>query len=544
MITHHCYCYMNPNVVKCAIPIGDYEWFPLKLIGDKYFMVAVKPTFKGYFALEGNDWVNSRLKQFLNQKFMAFLENSDVDTSAIHGMSILTQGQYNMYVHDRLPSCGEYLLQTPAPNRENYILAVQPDGTLKPVAITAQKNIRPCFFIEAEYLEEISEGKIITVEQFYANQQTENAEPSVTDAALAAKAAEDARRQEELEAKQREEEARLEEQRRLEAEKAAQKAAEEARIAAEEARRLAELEALRIAQEAEAKRLAEQAAKEAEERRLAEEAERQRLAAELEAKRLEEERAAREAAEAEARRIEEERVRQEEARKLAEEAEARRIAEEERIREEARLAAEAESRRLEEVERQRIEAERKAAEEAEQRRLAEEAERQRQAELEAQRLAEEKAAKEAAEAEARRVAEENARLAAEEEEKQRIAAELEEQRITEEEAARKAQTEAIVVDEVDTEEPQDIASVEYLDHGKKIETDTSGKHAVYVYDDEFKDYAFIVSDEDIKLQAAIERMGVAIRAYMSSSTNEKREPMKKGNVKDHISRLQNRWRGQ
>jgi hypothetical protein len=503
---------MNPNVVKCAIPIGDYEWFPLKLIGDKYFMVAVKPTFKGYFALEGNDWVNSRLKQFLNQKFMAFLENSDVDTSAIHGMSILTQGQYNMYVHDRLPSCGEYLLQTPAPNRENYILAVQPDGTLKPVAITAQKNIRPCFFIEAEYLEEISEGKIVTVEQFYANQQTENTEPSVADAALAAKAAEDARRQEELEAKQREEEARLEEQRRLEAEKAAQKAAEEARIAAEEARRLAELEALRIAQEAEAKRLAEQAAKEAEERRLAEEAERQRLAAELEAKRLEEERAAREAAEAEARRIEEERVRQEEARKLAEEAE-----------------------------RQRIEAERLAAEEAEKQRLAE-LEAQRLAEE--KRIAEEKAAQEAAEAEARRIAEENARLAAEEEEKRRLAVELEEQRIAEEEAARKAQTEAIVVDEVDTEEPQDIASVEYLDHGKKIETDTSGKHAVYVYDDEFKDYAFIVSDEDVKLQAAIERMGVAIRAYMSSSTNEKREPMKKVNVKDHISRLQNRWRGQ
>lgn len=501
---------MDQNVLKCKVPIGDYEWFPLKRIGDKYFMVASKPAFKGYFSLEGIDWAASRLYKFLNQKFVAFLDNSGVDISAISGMSILTQGQYNLYVYNKLPTCGEYLLQTPAPNHPEHILAVTADGALKPTPITAQTGIRPCFFIDADYLEELNEGPVTTVDEFY-NAQKEQAQAAELAAIAAAKAAE--------------------EQARAEAER---RAAEEKRKAEEEAARLAAI--------AEAKRIAE-------ERRLAEEREAARIAAEQEAaRRAAEEAAAAEAARIEAERLEAERIAAEKARLEAEEA--ARKAEEEA----ARLAAEAEAKRLAEEsarieaekEAQRLAAEEEAKRLTEERRLAEEAD-QRRREEEERRIAEEEA-RIAAEREVARVAEEKARREAEERARQEADAAEAARRaaipITPPEIPEEAEA-PIIEKESHTGNTKDETEVEYLGQGKKIETDNkSGTRNVYVYQDEFKDYAFIVSEEDKKLQESIEKMGVAIRAYMQSSTNEKREPMRKSSVQDHIARLQNRWRGQ
>ena len=149
---------------------------------------------------------------------------------------------------------------------------------------------------------------------------------------------------------------------------------------------------------------------------------------------------------------------------------------------------------------------------------------QLEAEREAARLRKEERDRKAAEDKARREAEKQARKEAKEE------------------ARRKAAEAAAPVMVERKHATTDEAIVEQLGQGRKIET-RGDQHAVYVYQDEHKDFAFLVSDEDKKLQEAIERMGIAIRAYMASSTNEKRTPMRSSNVKDHIARLQNRWRG-
>ena len=244
------------------------------------------------------------------------------------------------------------------------------------------------------------------------------------DAALEARAKEDARRLAEAEAQRLAAAAaaealrNAEETRRLAAEAEARRAEDARRAAETEARRLAEDAAARSAAEAEARRRAEA---EAEARRLAE-AEAKRLAAEAEARRLAEAEAQRLAAEAEARRLAEA-----EAKRLAAEAEARRLAEAEA----QRLAAEAEARRRAEAEAQRL------AAEAEARRLAE-AEARRLAEAEARRLAEAEARRLAAEAEARRRAEAEARRLAAEAEARRAAAEAAALRLAAEAEARRA----------------------------------------------------------------------------------------------------------
>jgi hypothetical protein len=65
---------------------------------------------------------------------------------------------------------------------------------------------------------------------------------------------------------------------------------------------------------------------------------------------------------------------------------------------------------------------------------------------------------------------------------------------------------------------------------------------VYVFQGTYKDYAFLVSDGDEHLKTSIEKMGLAIRDYMNSATNEARNPMKKSDVMKNIEALQNRWR--
>lgn len=491
---------MTQNLLDYAVQIGDYEWFPIKLIGNKYFVIAIKPLFKGYYSLEKCQFQESRICGFLNSRFVAFLVNSGIDAEMLSGVAIPTQGQYKLYIKDKLPKCGSYLLQTLA-QKENSVLAVQENGEEAEVDIMAKYNIRPCMFIDAQYLEELAEHPIKTTESYFEQ---------------------------------------------VKEEQAALKLQREA-----EAQRKAEEEAARIAAEAEAARIA------------AEEAEKARLAAEAEEKRLEEERRL---AEEKARREAEERARQqalEEQRKREEAAKAE--AERQRILEaQKREQEEAERIRLAKLlEEQRIEAERKAAEEA---RLKAERERQEAEEREKQRLAEEarKAAEEQrikAEAEAKRKAEE-ARQAAEaariaEEQKReadRLAAikrqqeeEAERQRKAEEEKIRQEQEAAARISAVITEPVnQDIVlpeniKVEY-DEEEEKKPEKEKTAAVYVYSGIYKDYAFLVADGDEQLMTSIEKMGLAIRDYMNSATNEARNPMQKKDVLKNIEALQNRWR--
>ena len=423
---------MSQNVLDFAVQIGEYEWFPIKLIGDKYFVVAIKPLFKGYYSLEKCDFAQSRLNGFLNSRFTALLANFGVDLSMISGLSILTQGQYHMYVKDKLPACGDYLLQTPA-KQDNMVLAVKADGSEAEVDITAKYNIRPCMFVNAEYLESLSENPITTTESYFTT----------------LKASQDAERM------------------RLEA----------------EAKALAEAEALHKAEEAEKARLEAEAAEQA------------RIAAEAETKRLEEERRA---AEERAKREAEEKAILEalEAQRLAEEA--RKLAEAERVKAEAEAARKAEEAR-------------KRAEDA---RLAEEKQR------EAERLAELKRIQEEQEAEQKR---------------------LEEERVRKEQEAA-ALVSAVVVESVEETValPQDVV-VEY-DEDEEEKPEKEKTAAVYLYKGQYKDYALLVGDNDESLKTSIEKMGLAIRDYISSYTNEDRKPMNKNDVKNHIEGLQNRWR--
>lgn len=146
------------NITSATIvPIGNYDWYVLRLIGNKYFVLAESPLFRGYYDLEPCQYKDSRLASFLNNKFTAQLKHNGVDTSKISNISVLTAGQYQMYVKDKLPaSASSYMLQTAHPEDKNSILAVNAEGDLYPSGITTSCGIRPCMFIDKDYLDSIS----------------------------------------------------------------------------------------------------------------------------------------------------------------------------------------------------------------------------------------------------------------------------------------------------------------------------------------------------------------------------------------------------
>lgn len=99
----------DSNVSTLSIKFGNYDWYPIKQVGDKYLLVAVGPLFKGYYSLEPCDFSESKLFEFLNAGFLQHLSTSGIDVSNISNMSILSQGQYKLYVKDKLPPCKEFL---------------------------------------------------------------------------------------------------------------------------------------------------------------------------------------------------------------------------------------------------------------------------------------------------------------------------------------------------------------------------------------------------------------------------------------------------
>lgn len=413
---------MKSNIMQCAIPIGASDWFPLKRIGDKYFMTSIKPIFKGYYSLEASDFAHSRLYKLLSVKYMAMLQNDGVDVSCISGMSILTQGQYNLYVYEKLPLCGEYLLQTNAPGTTDHILAVTANGTLHPVHITSQNNIRPCFFIDAEYLESLVDEDIVTTEEFCTAMREQEEKRKQAEAA---------------------ELARIEEEkRRIAAEQAALITPVVVEKTPEEIQQITPITPLPIVVEAE-----------------------------------------------------------------SQEQSVEQVTPAEPIVEQPTQTV-------------------------------------------TEGVAEVPNAPSQDIPEHTPVVEEQVVEIAPTEQKPVSPVDETPEEITEESTTQvvEPQVEQPIIHEapiVNTEPevtPTNEVVTEYVD-GHKVESNNTDVHAVYVYKDEYKDYAILVTEGDVKMQQSIERMGVAIRAYMQSSTNEKRAPMRKVNVTDHINRLQNRWRG-
>lgn len=138
------------------IPVGNYDWYVLRTIGAKYFLLAESPLFRGYYSLKKGTFAESKLYSFLNNKFMAKLESNGVDTEKISNVGILTSGQYQMYVKDKLPvSASPYLLQTPSETDSDSVLAVNSSGDLYPIGIQVSCGIRPCMFIDKEYADSI-----------------------------------------------------------------------------------------------------------------------------------------------------------------------------------------------------------------------------------------------------------------------------------------------------------------------------------------------------------------------------------------------------
>lgn len=154
---------MYEEFIPCIVNIGRYQWFPIKLMGDKYFIIAIKPLFKGYYSIDPFPFAQTNLSMFLNDKFISFLVEDGIDITQFSNMAIPTQGQYNMYIKNKLPPCGAYLLQSPKVE-DNQTLAIDTDENIIATDIKAIYNVRPCCFVNAEYLRSIIDKPIITTE--------------------------------------------------------------------------------------------------------------------------------------------------------------------------------------------------------------------------------------------------------------------------------------------------------------------------------------------------------------------------------------------
>ena len=139
------------------IPLGNYDWYVLRTIGAKYFLLAESPLFRGYYSLKKGTFAESKLYSFLNNKFISKLESNGVDTEKISNLGILTSGQYQMYVKDKLPvSASPFLLQTQSEIDPDSVLAVNSSGDIYPIGIQVSCGIRPCMFVDKEYADAVT----------------------------------------------------------------------------------------------------------------------------------------------------------------------------------------------------------------------------------------------------------------------------------------------------------------------------------------------------------------------------------------------------
>lgn len=147
---------MEHTYKNSIIPLGDYDWLVLKTIGGKLFLLSEQPIFKGYYSLSPCSFQESKLYNFLNNKFMEQLVESGVEVAHISGAGILSLAQYERYVKDRAPNPSTpFLLQNPCPDEYDKVLAINEDGETVAVGLQFPCGIRPTLFVDKDYVESL-----------------------------------------------------------------------------------------------------------------------------------------------------------------------------------------------------------------------------------------------------------------------------------------------------------------------------------------------------------------------------------------------------
>ena len=151
----------NPTIIT----IGFCDWYAIKKIGDKYFLIATKPVFTGYYSLTPCPFFSSKLADFLSTRFISQMSDCFVEIKYLTNISIPTLSQYTNYIENRAPNADyTYLTQTQYPNKEGYMVGIDPNGNQVPVSIVDQCGIRPTMFVDAAYLNTLTNADpIITL---------------------------------------------------------------------------------------------------------------------------------------------------------------------------------------------------------------------------------------------------------------------------------------------------------------------------------------------------------------------------------------------
>ena len=138
------------------IPIGDYDWIVLHETATKYLVVSEDVLFNGFYASKMCQFHQSKLNDFLTRKFLPKLAGSDVDMRKISGLAILSKGQFDQFVKNKLPdTVAPYMLLTPYPDKEDCIYAVTADGLTYPHHVLDLCGIRPCLYIDKAYADSL-----------------------------------------------------------------------------------------------------------------------------------------------------------------------------------------------------------------------------------------------------------------------------------------------------------------------------------------------------------------------------------------------------
>ncbi len=166
--------FVSTKYEDCLVTLGDYSWIVLKSMGDKYFVLAEQPIFKGYYSLEPCDFNDSKLHRFLDNKFIDQLVNGGVDVSKVSGLSILSLVQYERYVKNKAPRpITPFLLLTPHPDEPHCLCGINTDGELLCLSVKEPCGIRPCMYVDKEYL------LSVTGEEIHELEEVEVAKPKV-----------------------------------------------------------------------------------------------------------------------------------------------------------------------------------------------------------------------------------------------------------------------------------------------------------------------------------------------------------------------------
>ena len=139
-----------------TVPIGEIDWIVLTQVGTKYLVVSEAVLFNGFYAAKGCPYHKSNLNDYLTRKFLPKIAAADVDMNKISGLSILSKGQFDQFVKDKLPdTAAPYMLLTPYPDRPDYIFAVTKDGLPYPHYVADTCGIRPCLYIDKKYADSL-----------------------------------------------------------------------------------------------------------------------------------------------------------------------------------------------------------------------------------------------------------------------------------------------------------------------------------------------------------------------------------------------------